>query len=125
MVSTSSNSRRDSEATRPTTDHEICCVVFPVQVLIVTLGILWSCSIALAIVPIADQLSTAESYLVGARSRGESISPKMQEVLQKSRAAVYPLQLELVGVVGMSAAIWFLLNRIKNRENRRPHPHLE
>lgn len=87
--------------------------------MILIVGILWTCNIVLAIMPPADQLSGAESYVAGARARGEPISLEMQQVLQRSREAVYPLQLQALGIIGLSAAGWFLLHSLKNREMRR------
>jgi len=44
------------------------------QAMILIVGILWTCNIVLAIMPPADQLSGAESYVAGVRARGEPIS---------------------------------------------------
>jgi len=93
------------------------------QKAVLFIGIAFSCLIVYNMLPAWDQLSSAQSYVAGGLARGEPISPKMQEALQRGQAQMYPFLWQLVGVAGMTISLYFIVrSRMKTSKT---HPALK
>ncbi len=89
---------------------------------ILILGIVLCAFVVYNMLPAWDQLRSTQSYIAAAQERGELVSPKMLEVLQRGQEQIAPFLWQLAGVAGMTVSLFFILRPRAKPRLGTPHP---